>query len=68
LVEGIAKARLWLEDLVSGRVASTAEITGRERCSERSVRMTLALAFLSPSNTKAAVDGRRQRASRRRFS
>jgi site-specific DNA recombinase len=57
LVEGIAKARFWLEDLVSGRVASTAEIAGRERCSERSVRMTLALAFLSPSITKAAVDG-----------
>jgi hypothetical protein len=57
VVEGIAKARLWMDDLVSGRVTNTAELASRERCSERSVRMILGLAFLSPSITKAAVDG-----------
>src|SRR3954470_24617138 len=57
LVEGIAKARLWLEDLVTGRVKNTEEISIRENCSERSVRMTLNLAFLGPRIVKAAVDG-----------
>jgi site-specific DNA recombinase len=57
LVEGIAKARLWLDQLVSGEIESTSEIAEREKCSERSVRMTLGLAFLSPAIVKAAVDG-----------
>jgi hypothetical protein len=57
LVEGIAKARLWLDQLVSGDIESTGEIAERENCSERSVRMTLGLAFLSPAIVKAAVDG-----------
>jgi hypothetical protein len=57
LVEGIAKGRLWLDELVSGRVLDTAAIALRERCSERSVRMTLSLAFLSPELVKAAVEG-----------
>jgi site-specific DNA recombinase len=35
LVEGIAKGRLWLEELVSGRVSSTKEIAAREGCSDR---------------------------------
>ena len=50
-------ARLWLTDLMAGRVKSTNEIAKREECSERSVRMTLALAFLSPTLVKAAVNG-----------
>jgi site-specific DNA recombinase len=57
LIEGIAKARLWIDDLVTGRVMNTADIARREGCSERSVRMTTGLAFLNPSITKAAVDG-----------
>ena len=57
LIEGIAKARLWLDDLISDHVMSTAEIAKRERCSERSVRMTLGLAFLSPATVKAAIGG-----------
>ena len=56
-VIGIAKARLWLDQLVSGEIESTSEIAERENCSERSVRMTLGLAFLSPAIVKAAVDG-----------
>lgn len=57
LVEGIAKARLWLDELVTGRTRDTGEIARREGCSERSVRMTLSLAFLSPTIVQAAVDG-----------
>ena len=58
LVDGIARARAWLDELVSGRVKDLAEIARRERCSERSVRMTINLAFLSPEIVKAAVEGR----------
>jgi site-specific DNA recombinase len=57
LVEGIAKARLWLDQLVSSKIEGTREIARREHCTERSVRMTLGLAFLSPAIVKAAVDG-----------
>jgi site-specific DNA recombinase len=57
LVEGIAKARHWLDELVSGKVKSTSEIAKREACSERSIRMTMGLAFLSPTIVKAAIDG-----------
>ncbi|AWN42748.1 recombinase family protein [Methylobacterium durans] len=57
LVEGIAKARLWLDDLLCGRVQDTAEIARQEGCSERSVRMTLNLAFLAPDLIRAAVAG-----------
>lgn len=57
LVEGIAKARLWVDDLVAGRVTSTHDIARREDMSERSVRMTLNLAFLAPHIVQGAVDG-----------
>jgi site-specific DNA recombinase len=57
LLEGIAKARLWLDELATGRTSDTSEIARREGCSERSVRMTLSLAFLSPTIVQAAVDG-----------
>jgi site-specific DNA recombinase len=57
LIEGIAKARLWLEELVSGHVSGTKAIADREGCSERSVRMMLSLAFLSPEIIQPAVAG-----------
>ncbi len=58
LVEAIAKARKWLDELLSGDVKDTHEIAAREGYSERSVRMTLNLAFLSPALVLAAVEGR----------
>ena len=57
LIEGIAKGRLWLSELVSKTSASTQKIATRERCSERSVRMTLSLAFLNPALVKSAIEG-----------
>jgi site-specific DNA recombinase len=57
LVEGIAKARRWLDELVMGTVTDTGQIAKGEGCSERSVRMTLNLAFLAPEIMKAAVEG-----------
>lgn len=58
LVEAIAKARKWLDELLSGQVRDTHEIAAREACSERSIRTTLNLAFLSPALVQAAVEGR----------
>jgi hypothetical protein len=57
LLEGIAKARLWVDEIVSGKVTDTGAIARREECSERSVRMTLNLAFLAPAIVQAAVRG-----------
>ena len=57
LVAGIAKARGWLNELVSGSVTDTKQIAARESCSERSVRMTLGLAFLSPTLVEATING-----------
>ena len=57
LLDGIAKARAWLNDLVSGRMVDTRALAAREGCSERHVRMTLNLGFLSPAIVKAAVEG-----------
>ncbi|MBY0299548.1 MAG: recombinase family protein, partial [Methylobacterium sp.] len=57
LVERIATARVWLDDLVSGRVADTQALAAEEGCSERAVRQLLNLAFLSPALMRAAVSG-----------
>src|SRR5215218_4870719 len=58
ILKAIARGRTWLEDLLSGQVAGTEEIAIRERCSERSIRMTLSLAFLSPEVVQAIIAGR----------
>ncbi len=42
---------------MSGRMDSTEAIAAREGCSERLVRMTLSLAFLSPAIVQAIVAG-----------
>ena len=78
--KAIARGRTWLQELLSGQIAGTEEIAIRERCSERSIRMTLSLAFLSPEVVQAIIAGRlprgigmtglpdASRASRRQFS
>jgi hypothetical protein len=57
LLAGIARARLWREEIVEGRGASAGEIASREGLSERSVRMTLSLAFLSPAIIRSIMEG-----------
>jgi site-specific DNA recombinase len=57
LVEAIIKARTWLNEIVSGDVDSVEAIAAREKRSERSIRMTLSLAFLAPDIIAAAVEG-----------
>jgi site-specific DNA recombinase len=58
LVGAIARGRRWLDDVVSGRVTTVAELCAREKCSARQVNMIISLAFLAPSLIKAAVEGR----------
>jgi hypothetical protein len=58
LVSTIARGRQWLDDVVSGRVSTVAELSVREKCSIRQVNMTISLAFLAPNLVKAAVEGR----------
>jgi site-specific DNA recombinase len=58
LVSAIARGRRWLDDVVSGRVTTVAELCSREKCSVRQVNMTISLAFLAPNLVKAAVEGR----------
>jgi site-specific DNA recombinase len=58
LVSTIARGRQWLDDVVTGRVTTVAELCAREKCSVRQVNMTISLAFLAPNLVKAAVEGR----------
>jgi site-specific DNA recombinase len=58
LVGTIARGRRWLDDVVSGRVTTVAELCVREKCSIRQANMTISLAFLAPNLVKAAVEGR----------
>jgi site-specific DNA recombinase len=58
LVSAIARGRQWLDDVVSGRVTTVAQLCTREKCSARHVNMSISLAFLAPHLVKAAVEGR----------
>jgi site-specific DNA recombinase len=58
LVSAIARGRQWLDDVVSGRMTTVAELCARENCSARKVNMTISLAFLAPNLIKAAIEGR----------
>jgi hypothetical protein len=57
LLIAIAAARKWLDELVQGDVRDLDEIAKREARSERSVRMIVSLAFLSPEIVSAAIRG-----------
>ncbi|MBV8574435.1 MAG: hypothetical protein JOZ58_05260 [Acetobacteraceae bacterium] len=58
LLRSIARARSWIADLLSGKVADIDAIAQSVGKSERSVRMLLPLAFVAPDIIKAAIDGR----------
>lgn len=57
LLSGIVKARGWLRRLVSGEATALIDVAEGEGISERSARMTLSLAFLSPVIIQAAIEG-----------
>jgi site-specific DNA recombinase len=53
----IVKARIWIDDLVEGRVSSFAEIAKREGNVERHIRLLAPLAFVSPRIISEIIDG-----------
>lgn len=57
LLVALVKARRWLMDIIVDSEITARVIADREGCSERSVRMTLNLAFLSPEIVKAVIGG-----------
>jgi site-specific DNA recombinase len=58
LTEALRDAHRWLDELLSDPRMALESIASREGKSERSIRMTLSLAFLAPEIVKAAVKGR----------
>ena len=58
LTEALRDAHRWLDELLSDPRLTLESVASREGKSERSIRMTLSLAFLAPDIVKAAVEGR----------
>ena len=58
LIKHLRDAHRWLDVLLSDPRLTLESIASREGESERSIRMTLSLAFLAPEIVKAAVEGR----------
>jgi site-specific DNA recombinase len=58
LLTAIAKTRVWIDNLVSGKAASFAEIAEREGKVERHIRFLAPLAFVSPCVVAAIANGR----------
>ena len=58
LIQTLRDAHRWLDELLSDPRLTLDSIALREDKSERSIRMTLSLAFLAPEIVKAAVEGR----------
>jgi site-specific DNA recombinase len=56
-------AHRWLDELLSDPRLTLESLASREGESERSIRMTLSLAFLAPEIVKAGVEGRLPRGS-----
>jgi site-specific DNA recombinase len=53
----VAKARVWIDGLASGRISSFADIAKEERKVERHIRLLAPLAFVTPRVLAAIVDG-----------
>jgi hypothetical protein len=58
LIDGLRDAHRWLDELLSDPRLTLESLASRESKTERSIRMTLSLAFLAPEIVKAAVEGR----------
>jgi site-specific DNA recombinase len=58
LLKALRKAHRWLDEFLTEPNQTIDSIAVRESKSERSIRMTLTLAFLSPDLVKAAIEGR----------
>ena len=58
LLGALRDSHRWLDELLSDPCQSLKSLVLREGKTERSIRMTLSLAFLAPDIIKAAVEGR----------
>jgi site-specific DNA recombinase len=57
-VKALGDAHRWLDELMHYPDQTTTSIAGREGKTERSIRMTLSLAFVAPPIVMAAIEGR----------
>ena len=57
LLDALGDAHRWLDELLSDPCQTLESLALREGKSDRSIRMTLSLAFLAPDIVKAAVEG-----------
>jgi site-specific DNA recombinase len=57
-VKALGDAHRWLDELMRYPDQTTTSIAGREGKTERSIRMTLSLAFVAPPIVIAAIEGR----------
>jgi site-specific DNA recombinase len=58
LIDALGDAHRWLDELLSDPLQTFDALALREGRTERSIRMTLSLAFVAPDIVKAAVEGR----------
>jgi hypothetical protein len=58
LIDALRDAHRWLDELTTNSNQSVESLAAREGRTERSIRTTLSLAFLSRALAQAAVDGR----------
>jgi site-specific DNA recombinase len=56
--ESLRNAHRWLDELIADPHQTIEVIADREHKSERSIRMTLSLAFVAPPIVAAAIEGR----------
>jgi site-specific DNA recombinase len=57
-VKSLGNAHGWLDELIKDPDQTVAGIAAREQKSERSIRMTVSLAFVAPPIVAAAIEGR----------
>jgi DNA invertase Pin-like site-specific DNA recombinase len=58
LIDALRDAHRWLDELTTSLNQTIESLAAREGKTERWIRRTLSLAFLSPTLVKAAIDGR----------
>jgi site-specific DNA recombinase len=63
-IKALRDARRWLDELLCDRAQTIESLAARAGKSERSIRMTLSLAFISPVLAEAAMEGRLPRGQR----
>jgi site-specific DNA recombinase len=56
LLNAIAKARQWVDDMTSGRVKSFADVATKEKKVERHIRLLAPLAFVAPSIVQSIIE------------